>query len=371
MTATAPAAGAPPAGPAPEEAATPGWHAAGPAVLRWVAAVAGAVVLFSVVLATRGANPGEVFAAVWQNVFLNGTAVQEILIKAGPIALAALAVVIPARAGLVNVGGEGQLLIGAVAAAGVSLAVDGTLPGAVTMLLMALAAMVAGAAWSGLAAGLRVWVKVNEAVSTLLLNYVALDLLLFLIYQPWKDPNGSGQPASRPLADAAKLPVFTGSSMHVGLALVVVAAVVTWAALRLTTWGFRLGAVGGNPEAARRAGFPVVTLLLSGMLAGGALAGLGGMIHYAGVEYQLRPGVLAGIGYVGFLASWLARHKALPVLLASVVLSALIVAGDSLQIDSGLPAASVNVLTGLILVAVLGWTTGRRTGGRAAKPGRS
>jgi simple sugar transport system permease protein len=357
---------APMAPPAPEEVTTPAWKAAGPALVRWVAAIAGAVLIFSLVLLTRGANPLEVFAAVWVNVFGNSTAVGEILIKAGPIALAALAVVIPARAGLVNVGGEGQLLIGAVAAAGVSLAVDGTLPGIVTILLMALAAMAAGAAWSGLAAGLRVWVKVNEAVSTLLLNYVALDLLLFLIYQPWKDPDGSGQPASRPLDDVAKLPVFTGTTMHVGLILVVVAALVTWALLRLTTWGFRLGAVGGNPEAARRAGFPVVTLLLSGMLAGGALAGLGGMIHYAGVEYQLRPGVLASIGYVGFLASWLARHKALPVLIASVVLSALIVAGDSLQIDSGLPAASVNVLTGLILVAVLGWT-----GVRQSKKGRS
>ena len=129
-----------------------------------------------------------------------------------------------------------------------------------------------------------------------------------------------------------------------------------WFALRGTTWGFRLATVGGNPEAARRAGFPVTTLLLSAMLAGGALAGLGGMIHFAGTEYQLRPGLLATMGYTAFLASWLAKHKPIPVLFSSMLFAALIVAGDSLQIDSGLPAASINILTGLILIAVLGWT---------------
>ncbi|MFN8076590.1 MAG: ABC transporter permease [Kineosporiaceae bacterium] len=335
-------------------------RAVGEVAGRWAAALVGAVAIFSVILLTRGANPLTTFQYAWENTLLNGLSVQEILIKMGPIALAALAVVVPAKAGLVNVGGEGQLLVGAVAAAGVALATDQSLPGGLVLVLMMVAAAVAGALWAGIAAALRVFVKVNEAVSTLLLNYVALDLLLFLIYQPWKDPNGSGQPATRPLADVAKMPVFTGSKVHVGLAIVVIAAIGVWAALRFTTWGFRLATVGGNPEAARRAGFPVTMLLLSGMLVGGALAGLGGMIHFAGVEYQLRPGILSQIGYTAFLASWLARHKPLPVLVASLVLSALIVAGDSFQIDSGLPAATVNILIGLLLIAVLGWT-GTRT----------
>lgn len=328
----------------------------GYALARWAIAVFCAVLIFSVILMTRGANPIDVFSAAWTNTILSPNAVQEILIKTGPIALAALAVVVPAAAGLCNVGGEGQLLIGAVAAAGVAKLFDGSLGGGLVILLMAIAAMVAGALWSGIAAVLRVTVKVNEAVSTLLLNYIALDLLLFLIYDPWKDPNGSGQPASPPLADAAKLPVFTGTTVNIGLAIVIVATLVVWFALRGTTWGFRLATVGGNPEAARRAGFAVTALLLSGMLVGGALAGLGGMIHYAGTEYQLRPGLLAGMGYTAFLASWLAKHKPVPVFFASMLFAALIVAGDSLQIDSGLPAASINILTGLILVAVLGWT---------------
>jgi ABC-type uncharacterized transport system permease subunit len=345
----------PPRPPETTTAARPGMPPALAAVLRWAAAIVGAVVVFGAILLANGANPVQVFADAVTNTLLVPSSVQQILIKAGPFALAALAVVVPSRAGLVNVGGEGQLIVGGVAAAGVGL-VTRALPGGLSLVLMLLAGVAAGMAWAGVAALLRLTVQVNEAVSTLLLNYVALDLMLFLIYQPWKDPDGTGQPATAPLADAAQLPVFTGTKVHVGLVLVVLAAVAVWALFRHTSWGYRLAAVGGNPEAARRAGLPVTALLLSAMLVGGALAGLGGAIHLTGVEYQLRPSFGMQLGYIGFLASWLARHKPGPVLLASLVLAGLAVAGDSLQIDSGLPAATVNILTGLVLVAVLGWT---------------
>jgi simple sugar transport system permease protein len=329
--------------------------------LRWVVALLGAVVVFGAILITKGANPLTVFANAWRETFLTTPSLQDIVVKAGPFALAALSVVVPARAGLVNVGGEGQVLIGAVAAGGTALALDQHVSGDVVIVCMFLAGMAAGAAWAGLAAALRLTVKVNEAVSTLLLNYVALDVLLFLIYQPWKDPHGSGQPASRPLADGAQLPNLPGSTIHLGVVLVLFAAVGVWAVLTRSVWGFKLSAVGGNQEAARRAGLPVGRLLLSAMLVGGALAGAGGVIHFAGVEHQLRPGMVSNIGYVGFLASWLARHKPFAVLVASFVFAGLTVAGDSLQIDAGLPAATSNILTGLVLVAVLGWASkGRR-----------
>lgn len=356
-----------PAGQATEAtpaAATPGraradFPAAYVPVIRWAGALFAAVAVFALLVASRGADPVSVFADAWTNTVLSRTAVEEILVKAAPLTLAALAVVIPAKAGMVNVGGEGQLVIGAVAAGGVALALDQVAPGGVVILAMGVAGALAGAAWVGIAAWLRLVVQINEAVTTLLLNFVAIDLLLFLIYQPWRDSAGSGQPASRPLADAAKLPVFTGTGVHVGVTLVAVAVVAVWLLLRYTAWGFNLATVGGNPEAARRAGLPVRRLMLGSLLLGGALAGLGGMIHFAGVEYQLRPGLLATIGYVAFLASWLGRHRPLWVLVASVVLSGFIVSGDSLQLDAGLPAATANVLTGLVLVAVLGWTGSR------------
>jgi simple sugar transport system permease protein len=321
-----------------------------------MAALAGAFVIFGAVLISRGSDPVQVLSDAFRSTFTESASLQQILIKATPFALAALAVVVPARAGLVNVGGEGQVLVGAIAAAGVGLACDQHVKGGAVGVLMFLAAAAAGAAWAGLAALLRLTVKVNEAISTLLLNYVALDLLLYLIYQPWKDPHGSGQPATRPLARRARLEVFAGTVVNVGLVVAVVAAIGVWVALRRTAWGFRLSVVGGNPEAARRAGMAVAALVLSAMLVGGALAGVAGMIQFSGVEYKLRPGLTTNIGYIGFLASWLARHRPIPVLVGAAAFAAITVAGDSVQIDSGLPAATVNILTGLVLIAVLGWT---------------
>ena len=123
--------------------------------------------------------------------------------------------------------------------------------------------------------------------------------------------------------------------------------------LQKTAWGFSLRAVGGNSDAARRSGLPVGRLIMSAMVVGGALAGLAGMVHFAGSEFKLRSGMTAGFGYTAFLASWLARHQPLPVVVGSALLAFLAIGGSSLQLDSGLPAATVNVLMALVLLSVL------------------
>jgi simple sugar transport system permease protein len=335
---------------------------------RLALAYAGALVLFGAFVMTKGANPFDVYAEMWRSTVLNTNSLGQVLVKAAPLILAGLAVAVPARAGLVNVGGEGQVIMGAVAAGGVALALDGTLPGGLMVLVMMLAAAVAGGLWAGLAAVLRLTVRVNEAITTLLLNYVAIDLLLYLIYQPWKDPKGSGQPATRQLAVGARLPLLGTSRVHAGFVVALVATAVIFALLRWTSWGFRLRVVGGNPEAARRAGLPVSALLLSAMVVGGALAGLGGMVHFAGAEFKLRPGMTLNFGYIAFLAAWLARHDPIKVAGAAVLLAVIAIGGDSLQVDSGLPAAAVNVLMGLVLVAVMGRGRARATVPAPAAP---
>jgi simple sugar transport system permease protein len=180
--------------------------------------------------------------------------------------------------------------------------------------------------------------------------------MLFLIYDRWKDRNGSGQPATRPLPVGERFPLLGTSKVHAGLVVAIVATVGVFWLLRSTRWGFRLRVVGGNPEAARRAGIRVGLTMLSAMAVGGALAGLGGVAQLAGAEFKLRPGFLLTYGYVGFLASWLAKHKPVNVAIAAVALAAISVSGDSLQLDSALPAATVNVLMALVLLAVFGWT---------------
>lgn len=330
-----------------------------PVVVRWVGALSAALVIFSVLLMTKGANPIDAYTGMWESTFLRARSVEQIFIQMAPLVLGALAVAVPARAGLTNVGGEGQIIIGAVAACGTSLLLGDHAAGGLLLVAMLVASVVAGALWAALAAGLRLVAGVNEAISTLLLNFVALDVLLFLIYQPWRE-SPVGQPATRELVDAAKLPVISGTKIHVGIVVALIMVVLVHLAITRTRWGFRISVAGGNAEAARRSGLNVPVLVLSALMIGGALAGLAGMIHFAGVEYKLRPGFGNQLGYVSFLACWLARHQAFPILVAAFVFASLSVAGDSLQLDSGLPAASINVLTALILIAVLGFTTTRR-----------
>ncbi|MCU1394111.1 MAG: inner-rane translocator [Ilumatobacteraceae bacterium] len=321
---------------------------------RIALAIVGALIVFGVVMWMKGANPFTAYHDMLSSTFHSWDSVGDILVRATPIILAALAVSVPARAGLINVGGEGQMLMGGIGAFGVSLLIGGSLPGKVTLLLMILGAAALGALWAGLAAVLRQFVGISESVTTLLLNYIALDAMYFLIYDRWKDRHGSGQPATKALPVAERLPLLFGR-VHDGILLAIGAAVIIGLLFALTSWGFRLRVVGGNAEAARRSGLKVGALLISAMAVGGALAGIGGLTQLAGAEFKLRSGFIAGYGYIGFLASWLGRHRPGYVVLSAVLLSAIVIGGDSLQIDSKLPAASVNVLMAVTLLMVFGF----------------
>lgn len=321
--------------------------------LVWGGMYLAALVIFGAFAATRGVDPIAMYQSMWDATVTNGYGFGQVLSRAAPFILAALAVAVPARAGLVNIGGEGQIVIGATAAGGVALALGGHLGTGPALVLMALAGVLAGAAWAGLAAVLKLKGRVDEAISTLLLNYVAFQVLNYLIYGPWKDSAGNGQPASKLLPEEHRLPLIGVLDAHAGILVALAVAAAIGLLLWRTRWGFSLRCVGGNGEAARRAGLPVGRLLLSAMLAGGALAGLGGMVHYAGMEGQLRPGLAATFGYTAFLASWLARHRPPMVVLAALLLAGIAVAGDTLQISSDLPGAAVNVLMAVVLLVVL------------------
>lgn len=337
--------------------------------LRWLGPPAAAMAVFALFLALKGASPAGAFEGMWRSAFGDGDALGETILRALPLLMAALAVAVPARAGLFNIGGEGQLIVGAIGAQGTAMALDGSLPSLPTLVLMALGGMAAGLLWAGIAGGLKVLTGMNEAISSLLLNYVASILLAWLVFEPWKDPNSLGQAYSEELVGGERLPVAWGDRVHVGVLLALVVPVVLWLVLRYTPWGFKLRVVGGNPEAARRAGLKVGGLGLAAMAVGGAIAGLGGMLEVSGVEGRLRPDMLVGFGYIGFLASWLGRHHPLKAVGAATALAAVAVGGNGLKVASGLSGAAVNVLMALVLLAVLGWS--QKDDLKAAGPGRA
>jgi len=314
---------------------------------------AASLAIFGVLVAVKGAEPISVYHTIISSTLLNGDAVAQTALRAIPIGLAALAVAVPARAGLINVGGEGQLIMGAVAATGIGVAIGAQVPGALSWAAMCIGGALAGALWAAVSGVLRTWLGASEAVTTLLLNFIANDVMLYLIYQAWKDPNGSGQPQSRPLAHVAQLPQLFDSQLNIGVLIALVVVAVTWFLLQRTGWGFQLRVVGGNTEAARRAGLRVNSLLLSSMAVGGALAGLGGALNLAGVETQLRPDITLTFGYVAFLASFLGRHQPVKVVGAALLFSAVALSGNGLQITDGLDGTIVDILLALIVAVPL------------------
>lgn len=332
--------------------------------LRWALVLAATVTIFSAFLVAKGADPVAVLRSMWETAAGSSDSLGETSLRATPILLAALATAVPARAGLFNLGGEGQLLLGAIGAFLVANRIDGAST-PVTLGLMAAGGAVLGALWAAVPAVLKVVTRTNEAISGLLLNYIAGLIVTWLCFEAWKDPTSLGQAYSRKLDGAERFPVIWGTRVHPGIFLGLGAALVLWWVLRSTTWGFKLRVLGGNPAAARRAGLAVGGLSVAAMAVGGAMAGLGGMIEVAGTEGRLRPDLLAGVGFIGFLASWLARHDPLKIVMSALLLGAIAVGGSGLKITAGLSGGAVNILMALVLFGVLGW------GARPAADGRS
>ena len=320
---------------------------------RAVLGVALALAVFALFLLTSGLDPADVLLEAWNGGIGSSFGLSEVGVTMIPLVLTALATAVPTRVGLVNVGGEGQLYIGALTATGVALFSPAS---QVWLMLpvMALSGCVGGGLWAGAAALLRHWRGVNEIISTLLANYVAILLVNVFVFGAWKNPHGLGYPYTTPFDVAAIFPAIAGTRFHWGFIAPVAALILCHVILARTLWGFKMRAVGGNPEAARRRGIAVNKYVVAAMVAGGGLAGLAGMVEVSGIHHDLRPGISDNLGYLGLLASWLAGHNLLVIIAACFLIAVFLVAGDVLQLTSGLPSAAGLVLIGLALFFVLG-----------------
>jgi len=330
------------------------------AAARWTswavpaASILAAFIVGAAVLGLAGVDPLAAYGELLSGPFGSGFGLTETLVKATPLILTGLAVLVPARMRLWNIGAEGQFQLGAIGAAAVALFTPlGRSPGAVPAVLVA--GMAAGAAWCLVPAALRAWLRVNETITTLLLNYVALLFVDYLIYGPWKDPASRGFPLSATFPAAAKLPVLvSGTRVHLDLLLAVAAAVAVAIMLSRTRWGFEIRVIGDNPVCARYAGIDLVrnTLLVMGVA--GALAGLAGAGEASAIAGRLQRGLSPGYGYTGIIVAWLAKLNPIAAVLVAILLGGLFLGGDALQISLGLPIAVVYMLQGLIFFFVLG-----------------
>lgn len=266
--------------------------------------------------------------------------------------LCALGVAVAGWVGLMNVGVEGQLYLGAVGATLVALNLPGA-PAWQVLLLMGIAATVFGASWSGIAGILRVWLGVNEVIVTLLLNYVAILLVEFLIHGPWQDPTSTSWPQTAAFPATAELPHFPGVRVHLGICLAIGLSIIFAILLPLTRTGFIARVIGHSQDAAQYAQYAVGRYQIVAMLISGAIAALAGFGQVSAIEGRLRSGISPGYGYTGFLVCWLARHNPIAIVIVSILVGGLLSGADSLQLTAKLPFATVNILEGTIFFCLL------------------
>ena len=300
----------------------------------------------------NGFDPAPVYWRMYESTLGSFYALSETIVKAIPLMIAGLAVSLSFRMKLWNIGAEGQLYMGAVAASGVALYLD-ILWGPLLLLTMLLAAFAAGGLWSLVPGALRAFWDVNVTITSLLLNYVAILFVSYLIFGPWKDPQSFGFPITPRFPPHATLPAFFDSRIHLGLAIAIILAVMLYGLLKYTRWGYEVKVIGESPAAARYAGMNVKRQILLVMLISGGIAGIVGMVEVAGITHRLQQGISPGYGYTAIIVAWLARLNPFAIILVAFLFGALLVAGLGIQ-TFGISFSMVLVIQGAVLFFLLG-----------------
>ena len=311
------------------------------------------LILYSLFLISQDASPLEVYQSMLKSIFGDWYGFGEVLIKTTPFILTALAVAIPARVGLVNVGGEGQLMVGALVSTAAGVYFLHSMPAWLGIPFMAMAGAFGGLLWAMIAGLLKRYANMNETITTLLMNYIAAFMISYFVFGPFKDPKAGNWPFSPKLEDTLRLPTFGDSRTNIGIFIAVGLVILVWWLFKYTRLGFITKVVGGNTTAALQSGFQVKSIQFWMLLFGGAMAGIAGMIEISGIEGHVRPMTGIGYGYLGFLAAWTAWNRPLWIIVSAFLLGAISVSGNSLEMISGLPSSIVNVFMALILFAVL------------------
>jgi simple sugar transport system permease protein len=316
-------------------------------------AVLASAVLFGLLLAFYArVDPLEAYGLMYQGAFGSWFSWQNTLTRAAPLILTALCTALPARLGLVIIGNEGALVVGGVAAAAAGIAVTNA-PPLVVQLVMAIAGMAVGGLWIAFAGALRQWRGVNETISSLLLTYIAIALMNHFVEGPLRDPASLNKPSTYPIGDANMIGTIPGTDVHWGLVFGIVACLIVWLFQRFTTFGFAMQVIGGNPKTARMMGLNVGRYVLLACGAGGAAAGLAGMVEVAAIQGRANASLAVGYGYTGILVSFLARHNPVAIVPVAILLGGIGASGGLLQRRLDLPDAAVVVVQGILFVAIL------------------
>lgn len=312
-----------------------------------------AILFSALILLFFDINPIQAYSVMVKGSLGSTYALSETLVKAIPLMLTGLGVSIAFHMHFWNIGAEGQLAMGGIAAAYVALFLKDAIPSSLLLPAMFLAGGLAGAVWGLIPAGLKSSIGVNEILTTLMMNYIATLLVEYLYLGPWRDPKGFGFPGTAQFVQATWLPRLTGR-VHYGIFFALAAAVLLWFLLSRTKRGYEIRLIGENPKAARYAGINITKNIILVMLISGGLSGLAGMAEVSGIAHRLYMGLTVGYGYTAIIIAWLANLNPWAILVVAFLMGALLVGGDQLQIAMQTPAAVASILQGAILFFMLG-----------------
>jgi len=333
-----------------------------------VFAALAALLVGAVMLWLLKADPIQAYQALWAGAFGSSNAIAETLVKATPLLLVALGICIAFRGDVINIGGEGQMIVGGLFATWVGLTLTDW-PGWVVITLAMLAGFVGGAIWGGIPGLLKAYFNVNEILSTVMMNSIAVYFMNFMLRGPMIDPSqaelASKIPQTARLLDAFRLPRLAPTRLHLGILIAVALAFVVYIVLWRTTLGFRIRAVGQNPHASRYGGIKVKRYVVLALLLSGAFAGLAGATQVFGVNYRMitdgsASGFTGAAGFNGIVAALFGQLHPLLSIPASILFGGLLVGANSMQRVVQVPAALITVLNGLVVVFVVSSEIWRR-----------
>ena len=310
------------------------------------------IILFGVFVLLAGVNPFEVYHSIYRGAFGSWFSWQNTLVRSAPLMLTALCTALPARIGLIIIGGEGAVVVGGLMAAITGIALNGISPFMVIASMM-IVSVVAGGLWVAAVGALKHYRGVNETISSLLLNYIAIAVLNFLVVGLLRDPETLNKPSTHHIGEANMIGSIGDSSIHWGFGIGIIVCVVLWFVMRRTTFGFSVDMVGGNVRAAQISGLPVGRLLLTVCFIGGAAAGIAGMVEVAAVQGRANTSLNAGYGYAGILVAFLARQNPIGIIPVAILLGGIQASSGLLQRMHDLPDATTSVMQGIIFVIIL------------------
>lgn len=316
-----------------------------------------AAVIFSLVCAgfviwILGFNPLVVFRDIVLGAIGTELRIKQTILKAIPLLITSMGILVAFKMKFWNIGGEGQIIMGAFGASLVALNVPATLPAPAVLLAMAVAAMICGGIWAFIPAYFKAKFGTNETIFTLMLNYIGIKWVTYLQYGPWKDPASQGFPKIKNFEPNAVLPSLFG--VHIGWIIALVVVVLVYIFINHTKKGFEISVVGESIETARYAGMNIKSIIIISMLISGGLCGLTGMIQASAVERTLTASLSGGYGFTAIITTWLGRLSPPFIMVVCFAFAILLQGGTYLQIAMAVPASVADMIQGIILFFVLG-----------------